>query len=448
MVAFLRTLLLAWMLLVVTAACTTIGAPLSGGATLGGGAVQIVGARVGIHPDRTRYVLELTHSVSWQVETRSSPPGLIITLPEVEDPIAAAPPRGGGLVIRTRFISAADGHPAQAVLDLKEPVRLKQSLLMPPAEGYHHRLVLDLEPAGTATGRAAPAAVSALTRPSSATASLAAVAPAPSPVSRSVPPAPAAPATVIPAAAAAVPAPPPAPPPGIGPRAATAGLRIIAIDPGHGGIDPGAIASNGAYEKTVTLAMAQEFKRVLEAGGRYTVILTRDSDVFIRLRDRVARARAAHAELFISLHADSLESGQLEGLSIYTLSDKASDREAEALAAKENRADAIAGVNLSGESDQVASILIDLAQRDTLNQSRRFAGLVLKNLPPQVRRIPRPQRSAGFAVLTAADIPSVLVELGYLSNPADLALLTNPEHRTRLAAAFLRTVDSWFQGIP
>lgn len=219
---------------------------------------------------------------------------------------------------------------------------------------------------------------------------------------------------------------------------------MIVLDPGHGGQDPGAIGTGNVYEKDLTLAMAREMRQLLESTGRYKVILTRDDDSFVRLRDRVAEARHAGAELFVSLHADSIANPQVRGMSIYTLSDKASDREAEMLAAKENRADAIGGIDLSHENDEVASILIDLAQRDTRNHSRRFARLVLHESGREIKLLPQPDRSAGFAVLTAADVPSVLIEMGYLSSAQDVAMLSQPRQRLKLAQALVRAIDGFF----
>jgi N-acetylmuramoyl-L-alanine amidase len=252
--------------------------------------------------------------------------------------------------------------------------------------------------------------------------------------------------------AAAMP-PPPEPDPASAParprRPGANGKPVIALDPGHGGVDPGAIGYNGVYEKDITLATAREVRRKLEASGRFRVFMTRDEDEFVPLRERVARARQAHAELFISLHADSIASSQIRGLSIYTLSDKASDHEAESLANKENRSDAIGGVDLSHENDQmVATILIDLAQRDTRNYSHHFAGLVLHEVGHHMFLLPKPDRSAGFAVLTAPDVPSVLIEMGYLSSPDDVALLTQAEHRQQLAASLVHAIEGYFVWLP
>src|SRR5262249_21621935 len=198
------------------------------------------------------------------------------------------------------------------------------------------------------------------------------------------------------------------------------GRHLVIIDAGHGGVDPGTHGQSGILEKDLVLAVAKELRKVLESTGRYRVQLTRDSDVFIPLRERVNIARAARGDLFVSLHADSNDHREIRGASVYTLSEDASDREAAILAEKENIADLVAGVDLTGETNPVASILIDLAQRDTMNRSLRFAETVIGRLPAATSVQPvKPHRSAGFAVLKAPDIPSALIELGYLTNVKD-----------------------------
>jgi len=264
----------------------------------------------------------------------------------------------------------------------------------------------------------------------------------PAPVSDGAPPVQVQGQSTVQLVAAAAPPPPPSPP--VKPRRAPPARPMIALDPGHGGVDPGATGINGIHEKDITLATAREVKRQLEATGRFRVIMTRDDDEFVPLRERVARARQAGADLFVSLHADSIARTEIRGLSIYTQSDKGSDHEAETLAAKENRADAIGGIDLSHENDQVATILIDLAQRDTRNHSRRFATTMLREAAHVIRLLPQPDRAAAFAVLTAPDVPSVLIEMGYLSNVEDAALLTQPMHRARLAGSLVHAVEGYF----
>lgn len=273
-------------------------------------------------------------------------------------------------------------------------------------------------------------------------------------VQPSVPP-PAPPPAIVPAVAAMAPEQPapivtkasmtlPAPEP-LEPKALPAdGKPVVVIDPGHGGADPGAIGVSGVYEKYITLAMARELKTQLEKNGRYKVFLTRDRDVFIRLRDRIAIARQYNADLFISLHADSVGSAQMKGLSVYTLSQNSSDAEAQALADKENKADLIAGVDLSHESADVANILIDLAQRETMNRSAGFAGGVVDEVGREVDLLGNTHRFAGFAVLKAPDVPSVLVEMGYLSNDQEERSLRQPEYRAKLAKGISRAVDRFF----
>lgn len=222
------------------------------------------------------------------------------------------------------------------------------------------------------------------------------------------------------------------------------GKPVIVIDPGHGGVDPGATGVSGAYEKHITLAMARELKAMLEKSGRFKVHLTRDRDVFIRLRERVAIARSLGADLFISLHADAVTSPQIRGLSVYTLSRNASDAEAQALAEKENKADLIAGIDLTHESADVAGILIDLAQRETMNRSAGFAGELVDEVGQEMDLLGNTHRFAGFAVLKAPDVPAVLVEMGYLSNDSEERLLRQPHYRARLAKAVTKAVERYF----
>jgi N-acetylmuramoyl-L-alanine amidase len=223
--------------------------------------------------------------------------------------------------------------------------------------------------------------------------------------------------------------------------------RTIVIDAGHGGIDPGAESVAGYHEKEITLATARILARTLEQTGRYKVVLTRDSDVYLKLHERVARARAAHGNLFISLHADSAVSDRsTRGASIYTLSETASDTESERYAQRENRADAIGGVALGDQSDDVAGILVDLTVRETVNDGNRLAGMMVDSLEHKgVMLLPStPHRSAGFAVLKSPDIPSVLIEMGYLSDMSDARALADPRHQQQIANAIADGVDRYF----
>jgi len=222
--------------------------------------------------------------------------------------------------------------------------------------------------------------------------------------------------------------------------------RLIALDPGHGGTDPGAIGVGGTQEKGVVIRVAHDLQAELQRGGRYRVMLTRLGDSYVALRERVARAEDAKADLFLSIHADSHPDAEVRGASVYTLSEEASDREAAALAARENRADpAIARLTASQTDSRIAKTLVAMTQRGTGNQSNRFADSIVGTFARNgIRLLPRSHREAGFAVLTAPDMPACLVELGYLSNPMDEKLLTVPQHQLALAKALRGSIDAYF----
>lgn len=221
-----------------------------------------------------------------------------------------------------------------------------------------------------------------------------------------------------------------------------AGKRFtIVIDPGHGGIDGGAEGVNGAVEKSVTLAFATELKKKLEQTGPYNVFLTREKDEFLRLDERVRIARQHEADLFISIHADTIRLKGIRGATVYTVSDKASDAEAAALAVRENLSDQLAGIEIEEENHEVADILVDLIRRETHTFSMRFARSLVGELSTAVELINNPHRSAGFKVLRAPDVPSVLVELGYLSNAKDEAQLLDPDWRGKAAERISAAVE-------
>lgn len=217
----------------------------------------------------------------------------------------------------------------------------------------------------------------------------------------------------------------------------------IVIDPGHGGVDPGAMSVSGIREKDLTMRYARQLKETLESSGRYRVVLTHAEDSYISLKGRVLKAQSAGGDLFISLHADSHPEPTMRGLSVYTLSEQASDKEAEALASSESKKDIIAGVDLSENSKEVTEVLIDLAQRDTKNTSARFAELVVNEIGTEAKLLRNTHRFAGFAVLKGIGVPSVLVEMGYLSNPDEEKLLISDDYRNRLVNAIARAVDTY-----
>jgi N-acetylmuramoyl-L-alanine amidase len=225
-------------------------------------------------------------------------------------------------------------------------------------------------------------------------------------------------------------------------------LPVVMLDPGHGGKDPGAIGVSGTYEKQVALATAFELRRQLEATGCYRVELTRGRDVFIPLEERVAKAQEHSAALFVSMHADAIADRAVRGASVYTLSSHASDAQTAALAERENSADRFAGPQWHNEPPEVAHILTSLVRQETRAGSGRLARSMVGSLDRDMPMLPNPERHAGFVVLKAADIPSILVEMGFMSNPADEAELRRPQHRVMVADAMKRAVDAYFAATP
>lgn len=217
----------------------------------------------------------------------------------------------------------------------------------------------------------------------------------------------------------------------------------VVIDPGHGGIDGGAMGVDGTEEKLITLAFGLELRKKLEAAGRFNVVMTRDSDEFLRLDERVRIGRQHEADLFISIHADTIRYQQVRGATVYTISEKASDDIAATIARQENLADEVAGVELEEDNKEVADILVDLVRRETQSYSIRFARSLVKQLSSEIELIKNPHRSAGFRVLTAPDMPSVLMELGYLSNAKDEKLLRDPKWRSMAGENIVNAITKY-----
>lgn len=397
---------------------------------------QATGWRMAARDGGHRFVMDLTEKVSYQIFNLADPDRIVVDVTPVAWRLGPAEAVGPVRGLRTGRLEAGVGR---LVLDLAQPARVVASRLIEPRDGQRWRLILDLETVPReaflrSVGPPGRTVAAAPNRTVASTPVLANASAAPPGLQAGVQA-----GATAPAVAAVGVARPPAPA-----KPAERRLPVIMIDAGHGGQDPGAISVSGAYEKNITLDSALELRRQLQATGRYRVLMTRSDDRFIPLRERVAIARGAQADLFISIHADSIGNPNHRGLTIYTVSDTASDREAEALAQKENKADVIAGVNLGGETPQVANILIDLTQRETKNHSVTFAALAVEQLSKVSRTVDQAHRFAGFLVLTAADVPSVLIELGYLSNREDERELQNPVHRRRLAESITIAVDRYF----
>jgi len=371
------------------------------GAAQAGTAVVAADVTVEAEAGRTRFKISLSREVTVQTHVMERPDRLIVDLPEVAFHL---PPESGrkaaGLVSSFRYGLFAPGR-SRMVMDLAQPAVVSAIRTEPGAFGGAAVLVIELSRVDREEFRKA-AALSAAPSPDQAGENAAAQAPKDS-------------------------------------------RPVVVIDPGHGGVDPGANALTGAYEKDIVLAFAQALKKKLEAKGLYRVVLTRDQDVFISLGDRVRIARAAHADLFISVHADSISGGQeVRGLTVYTGSERASDADSAQLADRENKADAAAGIDVGDGPDEVTDILQDLTLRETRSFSHRFAGSLVGELESIARLNKNPRREAGFRVLRAYDVPSVLVELGYLSSRQDLDLLMSEEWRGKATTAMAAAVDRFF----
>lgn len=426
-------------------------------------ALTVKDVRIGLHPDKTRVVVELSEISRFRVFVLADPWRLVVDLPTFEWQVGKVSNPKTSSIATLRQGPLEPGI-SRLVLDLKEPVMISDAFLLRRNEGKPDRLVIDftrtteaawqkdggrtfgLLETGQPVAKAAPDLKRAAPEPAEPEVTMAAAPPAP-PVP---PPSPAHEASLQQAAASGMALPgkkpladAPPPPPLSGER-----KPLIVIDPGHGGVDPGAIGANGIFEKHVALSMAKDLKKLLEGTGRYDVKLTRENDVYLRLYQRVDFARTNNADLFISLHADSIGKSDVRGASFYTLSEKASDDQTARLAERENKADIIAGTDLSHEDAQVANILIDLAMRDTMNQSKFFANTIADKMNDHsVRLLQSPHRYAGFAVLKAPDVPSVLIELGFMSNKNEAQMLASPEYRAKIARALAASIDSYFEKV-
>jgi len=369
-------------------------------------------ARLAGDARQTRFVLDLDQAIQFRAFTLADPYRVVVDIPQVRFQLAAGTGTvGRGLIKAFRYGLVMPGG-SRIVFDLAGPAKIAQSYVLEAANGQPPRLVLELEEVDrgafilTAEGR--PKLMPAAIADAGGTVATAVMA-------------------TSKLAAAADPRP------------------VVVIDPGHGGADNGT-QSSGESEKNLVLGFALALRDRLENKGKYRVVMTRSDDIFIPLAERVRIARNQSASLFVSIHADALprEEGDAQGATIYTLSDRASDTEAERLAEVENKADAIGGVNLTEEPSDVADILIDLAQRETRTFSNRFARMLMVEMKTNVRMHKHPLKSAGFKVLKAPDVPSVLIELGYVSNKGDLEHLVSENWRSRTVGSIAQAIDAFF----
>lgn len=359
-------------------------------------------ARLGGDGTQTRFVMDLDRKIDLHVFTLADPYRLVLDIPQVTFQL---PPHAGesgrGLIKAFRFGLVMPGG-SRMVFDLAKPARVDKAFVVAAAPGVPARLVLDLVATDRESFLRNIAVEEKYARKDT--------------------------------------------PPEAAPPAASDPRPLVVLDPGHGGIDTGTRAPDGECEKDIVLAFAKRLRDTLEKSGKYRVLMTRTDDAFVALPDRVQIARQAGAALFISIHADFLprKEGDAEGATVYTLSDTPSDPQAARVAAEENHADVIAGVNLKDEPDDVAGILLDLAQRETKTFSVQFAHKLVADLKTVARLNKDPVRSAGFRVLRAPDVPSVLIELGYVSNKQDLQSLNSDSWRDRTADSIASAVNDYF----
>jgi N-acetylmuramoyl-L-alanine amidase len=359
--------------------------------------------RLGGDESQTRFVMDFSRKIDLHAFTLADPYRLVVDIPQVAFQL---PPKAGengrGLIKAFRFGLVMQGG-SRIVFDVTKPVRIEKAFVVDAADGAPARLVIDLAPTDREAFLRQIAADSRVARPD------------------------------LPRAE--------------GPQSKSSDPRpLVVLDPGHGGIDTGTKGPHGEEEKDIVLSFAQRLRARLEKSGKCRVLLTRTDDTFVALADRVRIARDAGAWLLVSIHADSLPHGEgdAQGASIYTLSDTATDSEAARLAEKENRSDVVAGVDLKSEPDDVAGILIDLVERETKSFSVQFAHKLVGEMKGVARLHKTPLKSAGFRVLRAPDVPSVLIELGYVSNREDLQLLLSESWQERTASSIAQGIEAYF----
>ena len=360
-------------------------------------------ARIGGDESQTRFVLDLTRKIELHIFTLADPYRVVVDIPQVTFRLPAkAGETGRGLIKAFRFGLVMAGG-SRIVIDLLKPARVEKAFVVDSTDAAPARLVLEL----AATDRENFLRKVALDQRFAHEQA-----------------------------------------PAAHEQQSSAGdaRPVIVLDPGHGGIDTGTKGPSGQMEKDIVLDFAKRLREKIESAGKYRVLLTRSDDTFVPLAERVRFARESGAALFISIHADSLpkREGDAQGATVYTLSETATDPAAARLAEQENRADVIAGVDLKGQPDDVADILIDLAQRETKTFSVQFADKLIATMKRTTRLHKEPIKSAGFRVLRAPDVPSVLVELGYVSNKEDLQSLSSDSWRERTADSMASAIDGYF----
>jgi len=366
--------------------------------------VAISGVRFGQNGSDTRVVFDMSAGRKPTVFLLANPVRVVIDVPNTS----------WGADKKTKPVGIVEGYrhglfsPGvyRIVLDLKQKGVVAKSFSLPANGNYGDRYVIDLRPAEETVFASAVAASREARLKSRPT----------TPVTNNIPKA----------------------------VNNTSGKRVVVVDPGHGGVDPGTLGRSGENEKTLTLKISKAIKKHLEATGRYQVYLTRTKDIYIPHRRRFDLAKRVNADLFLSIHVDAIANTKVRGGTVYTLNEKASDKEAARLARKENKSDIIAGVDLADTNNEVTNILIELAQRETMNSSAQYAEILVPEMRNEVHMHKRGHRFANFLVLKSPDVPSVLIETGYITNRKDAKMLSSSAGQKSIARAVTKATDKYF----
>jgi N-acetylmuramoyl-L-alanine amidase len=389
-------------------------------------------ARIAGDDKQTRFILDLDRKIDVRAFVLADPYRVVVDIPQTTFNLPAGSGASGrGLIRSFRYGMVMPGA-SRVVFDLTGPSKIDKSYVLDGANGQPPRLIVELSAVDRAAFTASVQQTSVQqAQDKQVQDKQAQDKPAPDNQAQLRP------AILADAAPDNT---------GTTPVKAVDTRPVIVLDPGHGGIDNGTVAESGVNEKDIVLDFAKALRDRIEKSGKYRVVMTRSDDTFVPLGDRVKIARNQTAALFVSIHADALpkNEGDAQGATIYTLSDKASDADAAALAESENKADAIAGIDLTEEPTDVADILIDLTQRETRAFSTRFAKTLFKEMKSVARMHKNPLKSAGFKVLKAHDVPSVLIELGYVSNKDDLQHLVSESWRSKTVGSVNTAVDAFF----
>ena len=408
-------------------------------------APQINGVRSGALDDASRLVIETSQHLPVSLFLLAEPYRLVVDLPASRWRVGTKPVAGelSAPLFKGYRFGAPQSEISRLVIDLDTAAVPEQIFWLPPQDG-RHRLVIDLVTRGETAFRIAAQGLLKNQNQNQGFFTI------PEPITRQAGATPLPRARPIPPTASrakfvhGVPPPPPRPLAANRASGRVPPRWVVFVDPGHGGKDPGAISVNGHHEKDITLKAAHELAKQLEATGRIKVVLSRRGDKYLRLRERIALARMNRADVFISLHADAAPSSKARGVSVFTLSDQASDKEAELLARRENKVDLIDGADLGSVDPEITPVLLGIFQRETKNQSSMLAGRMLMAFD-DLPTLKRGHRFAGFAVLKSPDIPSVLVEMGFLTNKQDERYLLDATYRRQIMQRVTRAVVAFLE---